>query len=53
MKKIYQTPSFDVVYYNAVSVISTSGEPRQSSNSSDGGQMWGKRRPDIWGDDDE
>ncbi len=52
MKKIYQTPSFDVVYYNAVSVISTSGEPRQSSNSSDGGQMWGNRHNAIWDEDE-
>ena len=52
MKKIYQTPSFDVVYYNSVNII-TASNPKQSSSPSDGGQMWGKRRPDIWGDDDE
>lgn len=53
MKKIYQTPAFDVVYFNAVSVISTSGVPKQSQNDADGTQMWGKRRPNIWGEDEE
>lgn len=52
MKKIYQTPSFDVVYYNSVSVISTSGEPKQSDISANGGTQWGNRHNVIWDEEE-
>ena len=51
MKKIYQTPSFDVVYYNSVNII-TASNPKQSSSPSDGGQMWGNRHNAIWDEDE-
>ena len=51
MKKIYQTPSFDVVYYNSVNII-TASNPKQSSSPSDSGQMWGNRHNAIWDEDE-
>lgn len=52
MKKIYQTPSFDVIYFNTVSVISTSDFPKQSQSDASGETQWGKRRNNIWEEDE-
>lgn len=55
MKKQYKTLKFEVVNLERNDIVTLSGEKLGVSETgySSGGTLWGKRRPDIWGEDED
>ena len=56
MKKKYNTPKLEVVNLELNDIVTlSSGETLGVSETgyTSGGTQWGKRRPDIWGEDED
>ena len=57
MKKQYNTPKLDVVDLELNDIVTQSGGDGKvgvfQEGYTSGGTQWGKRRPDIWGEDED
>lgn len=56
MKKQYNTPKLDVVNLELNDIVTLSGDEKlgvSKTGYTSGSTQWGKRRPDIWGEDED